>query len=130
VKEKADKLKGDVRLLQNVGNMATLMKEAQLALTSAGRTVTELMAMGVPTITMCQNNREMRHNHASSTFGVVNLGFGVSITDEVLAEHIKMFIEDVSLRKDMYARMKNAVKNRSNSAIVLKILDTYKKRKN
>jgi len=103
-----------------------LMKEADLALTSAGRTVTELMTIGVPTITMCQNNREMRHNHASSTFGIVNLGFGQSISSEVLADHIKMFINDVSLRRDMYARMRNAVRNRSNAAIVNKILEFYK----
>ena len=126
VKEQAGKLNADVTLLQNVSNMAALMKEADLALTSAGRTVTELMTVGVPTITMCQNNREMRHNHASSTFGIVNLGFGSSISPDVLAEHITIFMEDVSLRKDMYSRMLSAVKNRSNSAIVSKILDTYK----
>jgi spore coat polysaccharide biosynthesis predicted glycosyltransferase SpsG/CMP-N-acetylneuraminic acid synthetase len=129
VKEQSGMLKADVTLLQNVSNMAVLMKEADLALTSAGRTVTELMSVGVPTITMCQNNREMRHNHASSTYGIVNLGFGASITPEVLAEHISMFVEDVSLRKDMYARMKSAVNCRSNAAIVSKIFDIYKNRK-
>jgi spore coat polysaccharide biosynthesis predicted glycosyltransferase SpsG len=126
IKEKIKEFNGDVQLLQDVSNMAVLMKEADLALTSAGRTVTELMTIGVPTITMCQNNREMRHNHASSTFGIVNLGFGESISSEVLADHIKMFISDVSLRRDMYARMRNAVKNRSNAAIVNKILEFYK----
>lgn len=130
VQEQANQLQADITLLQNVSNMAVLMKEADLALTSAGRTVTELMTVGVPTITMCQNNREMRHNHASSTYGIVNLGLGSSISSEVLAEHIKMFVEDVSLRRDMYARMKSAVKKRSNAAIVSKILATYKNHKN
>jgi len=130
VKGQAGQLNADVTLLQNVSNMAALMKEADLALTSAGRTVTELMTVGVPTITMCQNTREMRHNHASSTYGVVNLGLGAPISPEVFAEHVTMFIEDVSLRKDMYARMKNAVKNRSNAVIVSKILDIYKNKKN
>ncbi|MEX0719997.1 MAG: glycosyltransferase [Balneolaceae bacterium] len=130
IKEKVKEMKGEVQLLQNVSNMAVLMKEADLALTSAGRTVTELMTIGVPTITMCQNNREMRHNHASSTFGIVNLGFGESISPEVLADHIKMFMNDVSLRRDMYARMRNAVKNRSNAAIVNKILEFYKNKNN
>jgi spore coat polysaccharide biosynthesis predicted glycosyltransferase SpsG len=106
--------------------MAVLMQKADLALTSAGRTVTELMTIGVPTITMCQNNREIRHNHASSTFGVVNLGFGKSITTEVLAEHIKIFMEDASLRRDMYLRMRKAIKNRSNANIVNKIIETFK----
>lgn len=126
VEELIGQLKGKVNLLQNVSNMAVLMQKADLALTSAGRTVTELMTIGVPTITMCQNNREMRHNHASSTFGVVNLGFGKSITSEVLAEHIEMFMHDVSLRRDMYWRMRKAVKHRSNASIVNKIMDTFK----
>lgn len=130
VREQSQLLKAEVKLLQNVSNMAALMKEADLALTSAGRTVTELMTVGVPTITMCQNNREMRHNHASSTYGIVNLGLGSSISSEVLAEHIKMFVKDVSLRKDMYDRMKSAVKNRSNLTIVSKILNTYKNNNN
>jgi spore coat polysaccharide biosynthesis predicted glycosyltransferase SpsG/CMP-N-acetylneuraminic acid synthetase len=122
-------LKGKVNLLQNISNMAVLMQKADLALTSAGRTVTELMTIGVPTITMCQNLREMRHNHASSTFGLINLGFGDSVTVEVLAEHIQLFIKDVSLRRDMYWRMRKALKHRSNSSIVSKIINTYKKRK-
>ncbi|MCF8328093.1 MAG: hypothetical protein K9I29_07330 [Bacteroidales bacterium] len=126
IKKSTEKLEGEVNLLSNVSNMAILMKDADLALTSAGRTVTELMTVGVPTITMCQNNKEMRHNHASSTFGIVNLGLGKSITPKVLGEHIKMFIDDISLRTDMYLRMKKAIQNRSNASIVSKILATYK----
>jgi hypothetical protein len=75
---------------------------------------------------MCQNNREMRHNHASSTYGVVNLGLGIHISIDVLSEHISMFIKDVALRKDMHLRMQNAIKNRSNASVVSKILRGYK----
>jgi spore coat polysaccharide biosynthesis predicted glycosyltransferase SpsG/CMP-N-acetylneuraminic acid synthetase len=113
------------RVLLNVKNMAALMKKSDLALTSAGRTVTELMSIGVPTIAMCQNLREMRHNHASSSFGIVNLGMGKSITPDVLGEHIEMFLSDINLRIDMYNRMMKAIRNRSNHAVVSKILNTY-----
>lgn len=126
VKELISQLRGKVNLMQNVSNMAVLMQRAELALTSAGRTVTELMTIGVPTITMCQNNREMRHNHASSTFGVVNLGLGKSITAKVLAEHIQTFMKDLSLRRDMYWRMREAVRHRSNASIVNKIMGAFK----
>lgn len=129
VKQCAEQFSANVTLLQNVSNMAVLMKKADLALTSAGRTVTELMTVGVPTITMCQNIREMMHNHASSTFGVVNLGLGSSITVEVLAEHIKLYMDNYTLRRDMHLRMKTAIKERSNSSIVNKILDRYKNNK-
>jgi spore coat polysaccharide biosynthesis predicted glycosyltransferase SpsG len=127
VENLAKEMSGKVRIVQNVKNMAALMKKANLALTSAGRTVTELMVVGVPTIAMCQNMREMRHNHASSNFGVVNLGLGKSITSDVLAEHITMFLEDENLRRDMYNRMRASIKKRSNQAIVSKIISEFDK---
>lgn len=127
VEKLANELPSEVMVMQNVRNMAVLMKGAELALTSAGRTVTELMSVGVPTIAMCQNLREMRHNHATSNFGVVNLGLGRSITKDVLADHIKIFLDDIKLRKDMYARMRSAVRNRSNKNVVDKIISEYRK---
>jgi len=130
INEYAGQIKGKFKILKSVDNMALLMKQADLALTSAGRTVTELMTVGVPTIAMCQNMREMRHNHASSNFGVVNLGLGQSITPEVLAKHIEMYLNDENLRCDMYKRMTSAVRDRSNFTVVSKILSAYKKFKN
>ena len=121
----ASEMGDNIKILKSVDNMALLMKKASLALTSAGRTVTELMTVGVPTIAMCQNLREMRHNHASSNFGVVNLGLGQSITPEVLAKHIEMYLNDENLRCDMYNRMTRAVKGRSNYTVVSKILSRY-----
>jgi UDP-2,4-diacetamido-2,4,6-trideoxy-beta-L-altropyranose hydrolase len=118
-------IKGKVNLLHNVDNMAEVMINSDLAITSAGRTVTELMVAGVPTIAMCQNPREMRHNHASSTYGVINLGLGSHISPEVLAEHLRHFINDESLRKEMYSRMSKAIKHRSNQRIIDKIMNVY-----
>lgn len=130
INQLAGNLAGEAKVLKNVDNMALLMKQADLALTSAGRTVTELMTVGVPTIAMCQNMREMRHNHASSNFGVVNLGLGESISAEVLAKHIEMYLSDENLRCDMYKRMTRAVKGRSNYTVVSKILSAYQNFKN
>lgn len=127
VKKNIEGLNADVTVLQNVKNMAKVMKKADLALTSAGRTVTELMSLGVPTIATCQNTKEMRHNHATGSYGVVNLGLGNSIGPEVLAEHINIYLDDVQMRRDMYCRMISATKDRSNSTIVSNILSEYKR---
>jgi spore coat polysaccharide biosynthesis predicted glycosyltransferase SpsG/GTP:adenosylcobinamide-phosphate guanylyltransferase len=130
IEKKIKVMDADVRLLQDVKNMAKLMKKADLALTSAGRTVTELMCLGVPTIAICQNMKEMRHNHATGSYGVVNLGLGTSVGSEVLAEHIQIYIDDVEMRKDMHHRMIRATRNQSNAAIVMKIINTYRKQIN
>jgi len=114
-------LKGEI--LRSVSNMPLVIQKADLALTSAGRTVTELMVLGVPTLVMCQNPRELRHTHASSPFGVINLGLGEYVETETLSQHISMLVNDSALRKDMRMRALNATRNRSNSKIVQRILE-------
>ena len=114
-------LNGEV--LHSVQNMAYVMNQADIALTSAGRTVTELMTLGIPTIVMCQNSRELRHTHASSPFGVINLGLGQHVETSTLAQHILMLIHDEDLRKGMRKRALHAVKNRTNRRVVQRILD-------
>jgi spore coat polysaccharide biosynthesis predicted glycosyltransferase SpsG/CMP-N-acetylneuraminic acid synthetase len=113
-------LRGEVH--RSVQNMAALTREADIAITAAGRTVTELMTMGVPMITMCQNMHELRHTHASSPYGVINLGLGQHIGPDTLAEHLRMLIDDKRLREDMRARGFSAVRDRSNKRVAESIL--------
>ncbi len=116
-------LQGEV--LYSVKNMAYIMSQADIALTSAGRTVTELMSLGIPTIVMCQNSRELRHTHASSPFGVINLGLGEHIEVSTLAQHILMLMNDEDLRKGMRSRALRAVNKRTNRRIVKRILEMF-----
>jgi spore coat polysaccharide biosynthesis predicted glycosyltransferase SpsG len=105
-----------------VTDLAVVMRECDMALTSAGRTVTELMTQGIPTIALCQNMRELMHTHASSPFGVTNLGLGEHITPAALAHHVEVLLGDRSLRASMRTRMLSAVRDRSNRRIVMDIL--------
>lgn len=111
------------RVLRSVDNMALVMREADVAVTSGGRTVTELMTLGVPTIVCCQNTRELRHTHASSPFGVINLGLGEYVEPAGLAEHLRLLLTDPAVRIDMRDRALQAVNGRSNRRIVQRILD-------
>jgi hypothetical protein len=52
------------------------MARADLAITSAGRTVYELVACGTPALVLAQNERELLHCCAREEFGMVNLGLG------------------------------------------------------
>jgi spore coat polysaccharide biosynthesis predicted glycosyltransferase SpsG len=115
-------LSGEVH--SSVTNLATLMHRADLAITSAGRTVTELMTQGVPTIAMCQNEREMMHTHASAPFGIVNLGLGEHVDIATLARHIEL-LSAPGLRVGMRERMLKAVRHRSNRRIADMILAAY-----
>jgi spore coat polysaccharide biosynthesis predicted glycosyltransferase SpsG len=115
-------LKGEV--LQSVANMAAVMREADVAVTSGGRTVTELMTLGIPTVVLCQNLRELRHSHASSPFGVINLGLGEHAAVDAVAQHLLLLISDAALRREMQERALRSVSQRSNRAIAQRILDT------
>lgn len=114
------RLRGTV--LRAVTDLAVVMRDCDVALTSAGRTVTELMTQGIPTIALCQNMRELMHTHASSPFGVTNLGLGEHVTVGTLAQHVALLLGDARLRAAMRARMLAAVRDRSNSRIVADIM--------
>ena len=109
-------------VLKAVTDLAVVMRDCDIALTSAGRTVTELMTQGIPTIALCQNMRELMHTHASSPFGVTNLGLGEHVTPATLAKHIALLVDDARLRGAMRTRMLAAVQDRSNHRIVADVL--------
>lgn len=111
-----------------VTDLALIMHDSDIAVTSAGRTVTELMTQGVPTIALCQNERELLHTHASGPYGVMNLGLGSHVTVEGLASHIRLLLDDARLRQAMYDRMRKAVNGRSNQAIAEMILSAARER--
>jgi spore coat polysaccharide biosynthesis predicted glycosyltransferase SpsG/CMP-N-acetylneuraminic acid synthetase len=113
-------LAGEVR--RNVAFMPEVMLRADLAVSSAGRTVTELMCLGVPTLVLCQNTKELLHSHASPAFGVMNLGLGSLVSETTLRENLRLLLDQPELRRSMQARGLAATRNRSNQRIVKRIL--------
>jgi len=62
-----------VEIVINTPIVSRYMARADLAITSAGRTVFELASLGVPTIVIPQNDRECQHAFALESPGVVAL---------------------------------------------------------
>lgn len=113
-------VKGEV--LSAVSDMARVMSRVDLAISSAGRTVTELMCLGVPTLVLCQNGRELLHTHASMPFGVMNMGLGALVSEDSLARTLDYLITDRVTRARMNVLMLRATANRDNRQIVRRIL--------
>ena len=111
-----------VKVLSNVKNMPAVMETADLALSSAGRTITELSSMGVPTICMAQNAKELTHTHTTTANGVIMLGLGGLVTVDTLAKHLDELIENVDLRHKLHTRAVEATGGRSNDRIVRRIM--------
>ena len=112
----------NIKQLQNVKNIPAVMEQADIALSSAGRTITELSCIGVPTICMAQNAKELTHTHTSVNNGVLMLGLGSLITLETLANHIRELFEDVNLRQTLHTRALEATAARANGQIVDRIM--------
>ncbi|TFG34233.1 hypothetical protein EU527_04230 [Candidatus Thorarchaeota archaeon] len=81
------KILKNVEVIDIATNMATHLSEADIVITSCGRTVFEAAACGVPCIVICQNAREMKHRHITSRDGVISLGLfnGDETVDRLLA---------------------------------------------
>jgi CMP-N-acetylneuraminic acid synthetase/spore coat polysaccharide biosynthesis predicted glycosyltransferase SpsG len=99
------KLAREPRILRNVQSMSDHIRSADMVVTSAGRTVLEIAAVGTPCLVLCQNQREMRHLHARSDYGIINLGLGTLLSDEELTQWLEKMIQDDSLRREMNRRM-------------------------
>lgn len=96
---------GPVEYLPNIKDMAELMRGIDLAITSNGRTVYELAAMGIPIISIAQNDRETLHLFARYSKGVKYLGIASNIDDSLIQTEIIEIIKNQISRKIMYENL-------------------------
>lgn len=111
-------------LIQHVSSTARIsdfMAQADVAITSGGRTVFELAAMQVPTLVICQNHRETTHSFASSGNGIANLGHHETVDDEVILNTFKQLVVDQNLRMTMRERMERMDLTKGKKRVVRKI---------
>ena len=88
-------------LIKHTKKISDHMNDADIAITSGGRTVLELASLEVPTIVICQNERELTHTFASSENGIVNLGYRKNVGLKELENTFIKVISDYKLRKLM-----------------------------
>lgn len=99
---------GSVRIYRNTISISDHMATADLAFTSAGRTVYEIASLEVPCIVLAQNERELSHLFASAEHGFRNLGLGKELDTAVILEHFVQLVEDPVSREKMVRLMSRA----------------------
>ncbi len=109
-------------LHSNVKYMPGIMRKADIAISSAGRTVTELLSFGLPVVCLCQNEKELTHTHASARFGVINLGLGELVDTGTLAAHISRLTQSSELREILRARALHETAGRANAKVIRQII--------
>ena len=80
----------NITILYNIDYMAEIMNKADLAITSRGRTCYELASLGVPTISIAQNKRELKHKYICADNGFFCLG--INATKDEIQKKIDDFL--------------------------------------
>jgi CMP-N-acetylneuraminic acid synthetase/spore coat polysaccharide biosynthesis predicted glycosyltransferase SpsG len=95
----------NINILEDVNNMWEIIYNADLILTSNGRTIYEITCIWTPAISVSQNEQEMHHTFANFSWCIKNLGLINFINEQKLEEEIKNIINDFKLRKSINKKM-------------------------
>lgn len=95
-----------ISLIKETKRISDFMLKADLAITSGGRTVLELASLAVPSIVICQNERETTHTFADFSHGIINLGYREKVSQEKIRSEFSLIIKDKDLRNEMIRRMR------------------------
>lgn len=94
-----------IQVYTNVSNISEFMFKADIIFTSAGRTMYEICSLGVPTICLCQNEREQSHVFGSNTNGFINMGPGWDIDETEIMNQFIELVNDYNRRMEMSEKM-------------------------
>lgn len=92
----------NIQVLYDVSNMPELMSSCDIGITSRGRTGYELAILGIPSISMAQNQREEKHGFVCNENGFTYIGLNPA--DEIIESNLKMYL---SMSKDGRLRFHN-----------------------
>ncbi len=94
-----------IQIYQNVLDISEFMFKADIIFTSAGRTMYEVCSLGVPTICLCQNERELTHVFANESNGFINMGLGVDVGRQEIIDQFINLVNNYDLRLEMNKKM-------------------------
>ena len=105
-----DKSSLTYELYFDVNSLAPYWNNIDLAITAGGNTLFERITARVPGITICQLELQMEIADSFHKLGVnVNIGLGINLTEEYIANSLKDFINDYNLRRSQYMKSRKVV---------------------
>lgn len=95
---------GNIKVLYDITNMPDVMSRCDIALSSRGRTGYELAVLGIPAVSIAQNDREERHNFMSDKNGYLYIGYdpGEAVIEQTLD---KLAFSDKETRAEMQRKL-------------------------
>ena len=98
----ADGLRHETEVVVDTPIVSRFMARADLAITSAGRTVFELASLGVPMLVVPQNDRECQHRFALESPGVVALPRADDLDGVEFSAALHDLVSDAGLRRRLH----------------------------
>lgn len=95
-----------IEINQDTNSMAEHMKQADLLITSNGRTLYESASLNIPAISIAQNHREQKHPYAHISGGVLFIGQADLVTEENILTAANDYIASKEKRKNMLKSLK------------------------
>lgn len=115
----------NINVKENIKMMAKEIHEADIVITSNGRTIYEVASIGTPCISIAQNEREARHLFVHNAKCIKYLGIAYDVTEDTIASAISELINNYELRKEMSEKCcKYNIKDGINRVLKL-IFDRY-----
>lgn len=81
----------NIKVMHDVSNMPEIMSSCDIGITSRGRTGYELAILGIPSISMAQNQREEKHGFVSNENGFSYIGLNPD--DEVIKGTLDLYLK-------------------------------------
>lgn len=109
----------DLEVVKDTSKISEFMLDADIIFSSAGGTTFEIACLGVPTIVLAQNQRELTHRFASPEHGFVNLGLGTEAEPERICKALadladsweeRLKNRDLMLAQDVRSSRGNVIK--------------------
>lgn len=104
-------LTNNITLHEDINNISDVMLKADIAFTSGGRTTYELALLGVPTVVVCQNERELTHFFAHAENGFINLGLHSAVGTEDISRSFTQMLNFEKRQKSNRLMMANNIRN-------------------
>ncbi|WP_407423110.1 cytidylyltransferase domain-containing protein [Methanobrevibacter sp.] len=94
-----------IQVYTDVPSISEFMFKADIIFTSASRIIYDICSLGVPTICLCQTEREQSHVFASNDNGFINMGLGVDVDETEIMNQFIELVNDYDRRMEMNEKM-------------------------
>ncbi|WP_298500324.1 cytidylyltransferase domain-containing protein [uncultured Methanobrevibacter sp.] len=94
-----------IQIYRNVSNVSEFIFKADLIFTSPNKSMYEICSIGVPTICLCQDDRDVSHVFANSKNGFINMGRVEDLSQKDIIDQFVNVVNDFDLRMQMHKKM-------------------------